>query len=135
MEAKIAKKDKEMEQLLAEIRGALARGYCTKENEKKVLDPDLCNAQAQELLALIAADRAATNKSWQEKHFNDCMTAKKSGYEEGKTEASRDRAGLVEALEVGKDEIWRLRHASTERPERTLNVIKQMNQALKEVGK
>ena len=46
-----------------------------------------------------------------------------------------DRAGLVEALKVGKDEIWRLRHASTERPERTLNVIKQMNQALKEVGK
>ena len=42
-----------------------------------------------------------------------------------------DRAGLVEALEAGKDEIWRLRHASNERPERTLNVIKQMISALK----
>ena len=36
-----------------EIVGALARGYCTKENEEKVLDPDLINAQAREISAML----------------------------------------------------------------------------------
>ena len=48
---------------------------------------------------------------------------------------TEQQAGLVEALEVGKNEIWRLRHESTERHERTLNVLKQMTSALKEIGK
>lgn len=32
-----------------ELLGAIARGYCTKENELKVLDPDLCNAMCDEV--------------------------------------------------------------------------------------
>ncbi len=32
-----------------EIRGALARGYCHKENDNKVLDPTLIEAMAQEV--------------------------------------------------------------------------------------
>lgn len=32
-----------------EIRAALARGYCSKENEDKVLDPDLIEAMALEI--------------------------------------------------------------------------------------
>ena len=32
-----------------EIRGALARGYCSKENENKVLDPDLIEAMVVEI--------------------------------------------------------------------------------------
>ncbi len=33
-----------------QIRQALARGYCSKENEQKVLDPDLIEAMTRELL-------------------------------------------------------------------------------------
>ena len=33
-----------------EILGALARGYCTKENEKKIVDPTLCEAQAKAII-------------------------------------------------------------------------------------
>jgi len=58
-----------------------------------------------------------------------------TGKVEGQIEAKQQQTGLVEALESGKNEIWRLRHESTERPERTLNVIKQMNAALKEARK
>lgn len=36
-----------------EIRGALARGYCHKENENKILDPNLIEAMAQEIQGLI----------------------------------------------------------------------------------
>jgi len=36
-----------------EIVGALARGYCSKENEEKALDPDLVNAQAKEISAML----------------------------------------------------------------------------------
>lgn len=32
---------------------ALARGYCTKRNEKKVLDANLINDMAKEILKLI----------------------------------------------------------------------------------
>lgn len=32
-----------------EILGAIARGYCSKENELKVLDPDLCNSMCDEV--------------------------------------------------------------------------------------
>lgn len=42
-----------MADLRSEILGALARGYCTKENEKKVMDSELCKAQAHEIEALI----------------------------------------------------------------------------------
>ncbi len=36
------------------VLGALARGYCTKENEHKELDATLCNAMADEILRFIA---------------------------------------------------------------------------------
>ena len=37
----------------AEVSGALARGYCTKRNSKKVLDPDLIEDMATEVIALF----------------------------------------------------------------------------------
>ena len=36
-----------------EILGALARGYCTKENEKKIVDIELCKAQAKEVMLYL----------------------------------------------------------------------------------
>lgn len=39
-----------MNEQISELRGALARGYCTKENEHKVLDAVLIEAMAQEVL-------------------------------------------------------------------------------------
>ncbi|MEN6423334.1 MAG: hypothetical protein ABFD76_15450 [Smithella sp.] len=33
-----------------QIREALARGYCSPENEKKVVDPDLIEAMTKEIL-------------------------------------------------------------------------------------
>ncbi len=36
-----------------EIIGALARAYCTKENEHKVLDPELIAAMVQEVLLVV----------------------------------------------------------------------------------
>jgi hypothetical protein len=38
---------------MEEIRGAIARGYCTKANENKVLDPDLCEAIAVEVKKIV----------------------------------------------------------------------------------
>lgn len=38
---------------IAEINGALARGYCTKENEKKVLDPELIKAMCAEVISSL----------------------------------------------------------------------------------
>ena len=37
----------------AEVSGALARGYCTERNSKKVLDPDLIEDMATEVIALF----------------------------------------------------------------------------------
>ena len=42
-----------------------------------------------------------------------------------------ETAAMREAIEVGKDELWRLRHCSTERPERTLDVLRQIDTVLK----
>ena len=42
-----------------EIRGAMARGYCTKENENKVLDPELIEAMALEVEKVFKEDRNA----------------------------------------------------------------------------
>ena len=36
-----------------EIRGALARGYCHEGQEHKIMDPDLCEAQAKEVAAIL----------------------------------------------------------------------------------
>lgn len=36
-----------------QIREALARGYCSPVNERKILDPDLIEAMTQELLELF----------------------------------------------------------------------------------
>ena len=38
-----------------EIRGALARGYCSPENQHKVVDPTLIEAMAREIDNLLAA--------------------------------------------------------------------------------
>jgi len=44
----------------AEVRGALARGYCTKENENKILDPELIEAMALEVDTIITQTHQAT---------------------------------------------------------------------------
>lgn len=36
-----------------DVRGALARGYCAEGQTHKVMDPYLCEAQAQEVMALL----------------------------------------------------------------------------------
>ena len=43
-----------------EVLGALARGYCTKENENKTLDSALCNAMADEVIALRSLSAGVT---------------------------------------------------------------------------
>lgn len=35
------------------IRGAVARGWCTKENSHKIMDPTLAEAISQEVLKLL----------------------------------------------------------------------------------
>ncbi|MDP2363758.1 MAG: hypothetical protein Q8M94_08315 [Ignavibacteria bacterium] len=42
-----------------QIRQALARGYCSPENEQKVLDPVLIEAMTRELLELFTPTRTA----------------------------------------------------------------------------
>jgi len=41
---------------IKEIRGALARGYCSKENENKVLDIKLVQEQVKEIMNLIKGE-------------------------------------------------------------------------------
>lgn len=49
-----------MEKYIEEIRGALARGYCSKENENKELDSVLLEAMVPEIEKLCAeVDRRA----------------------------------------------------------------------------
>lgn len=62
-----------------QIRQALARGYCSPENEQKVLDPDLIEAMTRELLELFTpgAGRSDTMECMtchQTKHVNDFAT-------------------------------------------------------------
>jgi len=40
----------------SEILGALARGYCTERNKKKVVDPDLIEDMAREVLRTIVRE-------------------------------------------------------------------------------
>jgi hypothetical protein len=40
------------ESILSEIRGAVARGYCSPKNENKILDPELCIAITDEIIKL-----------------------------------------------------------------------------------
>lgn len=40
-------------ELRDEILGGLARGYCSKSNESKVLDPDLIEAMADEVATAV----------------------------------------------------------------------------------
>jgi hypothetical protein len=42
--------------------------------------------------------------TWKEKHFNDCMAAKKSGYEEGKSEEKRKFNEKLDRIAEGKNE-------------------------------
>ena len=59
-----------MENQKESIRGALARGYCTKRNGKKVLDSDLIEDMAKEIEDLLAGDDTAK----QEENKDDvCM--------------------------------------------------------------
>jgi hypothetical protein len=44
----------DVESLKSEIRGALARGYCTDENSLKELDTDLTEAMAKEVEKLFS---------------------------------------------------------------------------------
>lgn len=51
----------------SDIRGAIARGYCHRVNETKVLDGDLCEAMAEEvwkhLYAVCYPERIFTSKT------------------------------------------------------------------------
>jgi hypothetical protein len=47
----------ENKELRVKIKEALAKGYCTKENEKKELDAVLCSTQSEFIFLLIHADR------------------------------------------------------------------------------
>lgn len=38
---------------MVEISGAIARGYCTKRNSKKIMDVDLVNDMASEVLKIL----------------------------------------------------------------------------------
>lgn len=42
-----------METLLSEVRGAVARGWCADANQHKVMDSDLAEAIAQEVMLLL----------------------------------------------------------------------------------
>jgi len=52
------------------IRGALARGYCTKKNENKVLDPDLIEDMAIEVEKL---SRPEPRQDWNEEEIINCI--------------------------------------------------------------
>jgi len=52
-----------MKKKIVGIRGALARGYCTKENQYKELDSDLLNAQAVEIEALIEQENVGMREA------------------------------------------------------------------------
>lgn len=43
-----------------ELLGAIARGWCSKENEHKIMDPELALAIADEVMPLIARVRTET---------------------------------------------------------------------------
>ena len=53
-----------MEHLINEttLRQAMARGYCTKENEKKVLDPELIEAMLVEIKDVVCPAYNSINK-------------------------------------------------------------------------
>jgi hypothetical protein len=42
------------EKVMAEIRGAVARGWCSNKNREKVIDSDLAEAISQEILLLMS---------------------------------------------------------------------------------
>jgi len=50
---------------MEELLGAIARGYCTKENEGKLLDAELCKAIANEVYPLFTE----TRKNWVEEEM------------------------------------------------------------------
>jgi hypothetical protein len=45
--------DIDLEEVMDEITGAVARGYCHPKNQHKVLDPDLCFAIIEEIRKLL----------------------------------------------------------------------------------
>jgi hypothetical protein len=46
-----------------EVKGALARGYCSEHNRNKVLDPDLIEDMAAEVMKLSFASSALSQES------------------------------------------------------------------------
>ena len=56
-----------------DIQGAVARGWCHKVNEHKVMDPDLANAIVEEITVLIntASDAAEDNYDKQNNDANN----------------------------------------------------------------
>ena len=54
----VAKYRKDHPEIMEDIRGALARAYCTKRNENKVLDPDLIEDMAVEVDAFLTQREA-----------------------------------------------------------------------------
>ena len=70
--------NKKEETFESKITGAIARGYCSEENENKVLDADLCIAMVKEVMPEVQQeiDRA------REETLNDFWTY----FDEGKSE-------------------------------------------------
>jgi len=64
------------EEFLIEIRDALARGYCTKENEKKVLDFDLIYAMGNEIEVLISQELDKAREEGREEGINAVLFPK-----------------------------------------------------------
>ena len=58
-----------------QIMQALARGYCSPENEQKVLDPVLIEAMTRELLESFTSMRTAFQKEMQrrEDYIESCL--------------------------------------------------------------
>jgi len=52
-----------------DVYGAIARGYCTKENDNKMLDTDLCNAISEEVCILLTEARKQLRKEWLEEEI------------------------------------------------------------------
>jgi len=64
---------------IVEVRGALARGYCSKENEHKVLDPELIESMALEVDKVFTTITHSIEKKTA-KAFGGCTKCYGKGY-------------------------------------------------------
>ena len=81
---------------MKEIRQAMARGYCTKRNEKKILDPDLIEDMAIEVELQIkkVIDKrniVVSKKEW------EGMTEAQRNYVKGRNNSTHEIGKLFEA--------------------------------------